>query len=198
MILTIGQHSFELQKFLVFIHVSNYAYQFTKISNDVRSVIGELLEWMKKCAFRRGIWGGQPTLRSPTSVCCPATSVRLPIEHWSPLEKKTALSHFQREQWIVCGVTSMRQKNASFSIWESWQVRWSFHYELGKTPRRTCSRLDGVPSSRQESRHEKNIFSFCRGGKKDQRMVTAHLEVSLVFLLIIWARKSPSSGRVNS
>ena len=40
-----------------------------------------------------------------------------------------------------------------------------------------------------KSRHEKNSFSFCRGGKKDQRMVTAHLEVSLVFLLIIWARK---------
>ena len=116
MILTIGQHSFELQKFLVFIHVSNYAYQFTKISNDVRSVIGELLEWMKKCAFRRGISGGQPTLRSPTSVGCPATSVPLPKERRSPLEKKTALSHFQRKQWVVCGVTSMRQKNASFSI----------------------------------------------------------------------------------
>jgi len=37
--------------------------------------------------------GEQPTLRSPTFVGRPATSVLLPVEHRSPLEKKTAKTH---------------------------------------------------------------------------------------------------------
>ena len=142
-LLTMGQYSFEFQKFLMLVH-KVYLIPHVDVC-QIKYTTGWFIGWTTHAAF---------------------THIRGLSCDQRPPPERTPISLGEENGFKPFSAQAMGCLRSNFNAAKKRQLldlrelaSWSFDYELGKTPRRTRSGSNGVPWSRQKSRYEK-IFSL--------------------------------------